>query len=989
VGKPGPDGYTFASFAMFGSYQHHSRVALGFVAAALILVPSLEAAAIQPPDHLRGRDELELAQPRVLRAERSGSWDAPPIGSRSRALRQLESEIGPVWARFDRDTGALDTLIPHGLAVADATASPELAQRVARNLLERHADLLAPGIDPADLLLVADVQDRNTRTLGFAQTLAGVPVIGGQISFRFTADHLTMVRSQLVPHARLPTRTSDADPELALARARRWIADDFAGGRVEQTSSSAVGPVEILPLVHASGVIELIEVLTIDVALAQPIGRWRVFVDAATGEPVARRSTLLWANLQFDVPQRNPTGPDALFVARDAAVEIDDAFQFTNGMGDFTVAAPNSAASFGVSGPLVHVLNEAGPVATLDSMVDPGSVVIWAADEFDEQLDAQLSAFIHARIVKDRVRSIAPDFAYLDQQLQITTNIEDVCNAFSDGDALNFFLSGDGCENSARIADIVYHEYGHSVHTQSLIEGVGLFDGALSEGTSDYLAATIVDDAQMGIGFFLDDGSPIRDLDPDPDEWHWPEDKGEVHDEGRIIGGTLWDLRDALRAEQGAAGIAKTDRIWFEATRRAVDIPSMYLEALAANDNDGTLANGTPDACVINDAFAAHGLFEPPIGLTSLSAVAQPDRSLALALALGEAFPDCPVDVQPSVRWRVRAPAGAAENPEQTLAMQMDGQGIWRANIPPQTEFSVVQYRLDLDWGNGTISQRPDNLADPWYEHFVGEATEIWCSGFEAGDPVGLTANNFQFGSPVGASGDPEGPFLGANVAGNVLTLPGNYSAGLTASLTIAPIDVSGWQHVRLQYRRWLNVEDGVFDQARITASGVPVWQNFTSPNDWEASLHHRDREWRFHDVDLSEHVTAEGTVEIGFKLNSDAGLEFGGWNIDEVCVVGHAAISSECGNALIEASEECDDGNTQFGDGCSEDCMIEDEPEDGTGGDDPTGDGGDETDETHWVPEGRGCGCTSESEPPRGAGALGLALLGLLALVRRRDRRA
>ncbi len=34
------------------------------------------------------------------------------------------------------------------------------------------------------------------------------------------------------------------------------------------------------------------------------------------------------------------------------------------------------------------------------------------------------------------------------------------------------------------------------------------------------------------------------------------------------------------------------------------------------------------------------------------------------------------------------------------------------------------------------------------------------------------------------------------------------------------------------------------------------------------------------------------------------------------------------CGNSLVEAGEQCDDGNTKNGDGCSSSCQIEDEPE-------------------------------------------------------------
>ena len=96
--------------------------------------------------------------------------------------------------------------------------------------------------------------------------------------------------------------------------------------------------------------------------------------------------------------------------------------------------------------------------------------------------------------------------------------------------------------------------------------GVGAFEGALSEGISDYLSATITDDSGLGRGFFVDapDG-PLRELNPDGDEARWPEDISgqDPHETGLIIAGTLWDLRELLRDKLGdAAGTTLTDKIW-------------------------------------------------------------------------------------------------------------------------------------------------------------------------------------------------------------------------------------------------------------------------------------------------------------------------------------------------------------------------------------------------------------------------------------------
>src|SRR5690606_20747905 len=129
--------------------------------------------------------------------------------------------------------------------------------------------------------------------------------------------------------------------------------------------------------------------------------------------------------------------------------------------------------------------------------------------------------------------------------------------------------------------------------------------------------------------------------------------------EGRIIGGALWDLRKLLVAKLGSTtGIAHTDRIWYEATRRAVDIPSMYVEALIVDDDDGDLANGTPNGCEINAAFGPHGLYsvndtgghEEVLPIDEWTAEGHRVR-LLLSVPV---FPGCPVAAAPELEYRPR-----------------------------------------------------------------------------------------------------------------------------------------------------------------------------------------------------------------------------------------------------------------------------------------------------------------------------------------------
>ena len=72
------------------------------------------------------------------------------------------------------------------------------------------------------------------------------------------------------------------------------------------------------------------------------------------------------------------------------------------------------------------------------------------------------------------------------------------------------------------------------------------------------LAVSITGDPGMGRGFFYT-SDPLRDVDPVGIEKKWPDDAdGEPHDEGEIIGETLYDLRKELQTRLGTdAGFTK------------------------------------------------------------------------------------------------------------------------------------------------------------------------------------------------------------------------------------------------------------------------------------------------------------------------------------------------------------------------------------------------------------------------------------------------
>jgi len=209
------------------------------------------------------------------------------------------------------------------------------------------------------------------------------------------------------------------------------------------------------------------------------------------------------------------------------------------------------------------------------------------------------------------------------------------------------------------------------------------------------------------------------------------------------------------------------------------------------------------------------------------------------------------------------------------------------------------------------------------------------------------------FGKPQGMGGasgssDPEGGATGLNVYG--YNLSGDYEKRMGAEhLTAGPIDMSDLSLTTVRFQRWLGVEEGQYDSAAFAVSADG--QQWTTL--WENEEDVADNAWREVEYDISEVADGQATVFLRWTMGpTDQGIEFCGWNIDDVAIWGVSSGASGPGGP----------GGNGGGSGNS-----------GNSGD--SGAGAEDT---------GGCGCASG----RGGGPVPLAaltgLLGLLALRRR-----
>ncbi len=957
-----------------------SRFHLASASIAIAIAPAAAQAA-QAPHALHNESGIEVAEG-FTPASRGAPDKRPEVGAAAAPVwASIRGDDGTAWrAMWNPMTGVPQRMFGAGIAAPGSVRSPASAEEHARAALRAHLDELAPGAAKDDFVLAANhLDDTGMRTVSFFQQHAGVPVVGGQVNFRFRNDRLFMMGSEALPHVRAPAALRTVSNTRARDSARDWLRGEF--GPREMTAGADVSDRLILPIVRGPGAIEYHSVRAVHVDAPTIPASWEVYVDSATGAPVARRQLLAFgsATALFDVPVRRPGGERDDFPASFLSLNVQGLETVSDFFGQFFWGPSESQeVSFLLRGPFVRI-NNTGDDASRERVFDDGAVEVFGApdNEFD---DAQLALFVHTNRAKEYVRRLTSN-PWLDDQLEVVANLSGSCNAFYSpvDDSINFLVEGNGCNNTGRLADVIYHEFGHAIHVNAIIPGVGGFDGAMSEGVSDYLAATITDDPGMGRGFRLNDPeAPLRHLDPEsigePRKDYRFDLVGQVHADGEIIGATLWQLRQELIEKHGPErGVAQADRIWYGILQRSTTMPTAYAEALAADDDDGDLSNGTPNSCIINRAFAAGGLGALDDSaaevVPGIAAPVLEDYDLALPVREPEGCSITPIGFG-EVTWQQR------ETPTTSgrVVLEREG-GSLVATLPEQPDDTVLQYQVEVVYENGSNTTYPKNPAAPFYEVFIGDLDEIYHTDFDTNpfeegwtSDAAVGENVWEWGEPggVGLGGGPTDAYSGQNVLATDLATTGYglYPNNSLMWVESPDIIVTDLDTARLQFRRWLAVEDGFFDQARIYVNDELVWENANSNEGDASDTHHIDHEWRFHDIDLTEFIPDQ-TVRVRFELESDEGLEFAGWAIDDFRIVG--------------AAHEPDCPDFEIGEVCDGECPPECEPPD----DDDNDGGGRVAPET----SSSGCGCAAGATTSAAPGAtlLGFVLLAFVAGLRRR----
>ena len=863
----------------------HARLALALTA----LFASSTATAFQPSDTVYSGIEPQRIRT-THPAEQARLRHTP-------AFARFERAHGNGWtARFDEATGTPIRMYGPGIELG-ALPTEAAVLSALRSALAPHAELIGTDVRNLRWQEGGYIERRDAWYVDLDVVREGLPIWRGGVTARIQHGRLTMFGAETYPDVPL---TGALD--LSAAEAIDAAIDLGPAAEASHTELEAVAM--LLPLQSVNG-LELRRVWLVSSRTTEPAGRWRTFVDGLSGEVLS-----VWNEVRFldgainaEHHQRNPDGPLETSPAVNLRVEgAEGVYNHTDDDGLYSVNDTDLQAIF--YGPLLDIDNKAGA----DAVLPLGTSSTWTTEHATQ---AEIDTWVFIHMIREWGLVIAPEINLVNMRLDANVNLDQVCNAYFDG-AVNFYRAGQGCRNTGELSDVIFHEWGHGFHYWSL--ETGDFDGSLSEGAADTVAFLQTADSIIAPGF-LSNGRGIREVATNkvwPDDYSNDEDA--VHSNGLIFGGAMWDLWAELEktmSEEEAH--ATTEQLLADLLKGGPTIENVFEEILFADDDDGDLANGTPNECALIAAFALHGL--GPLGAgEALQAEFLPPleggESLDLSVSVTNVAARC-VDVQPSnahVEWRING--GAWQSTDLDLA-----NNTARGAIPNQPLGTFVEYVLVVEDSKGGEVFSPEGGRINPFSYYVGDVVEVSCNDFET-DDGGFTselvagveregANDWQWGTPSGSGGDPSSAYSGDHVWGTDLggdEFNGEYQSEKYTRLTTPPLSTRHYDDVFVRYMRWLSVEDGLFDQANLLANGELVWSNWANTAE-PAEEHTIDRQWSPQVVNIGGTPNAR-EVTLAWEIQSDRGLNMGGWNIDDLCLLAPATPDNRLGISDLVVTE-------------------------------------------------------------------------------------
>ncbi len=452
-----------------------------------------------------------------------------------------------------------------------------------RQFLRSNATVL--GLTLGDFALTHTRQGLAGVYLRLLEHRQGLPVFGSEIIA--TVDRNRRLRHLNLATLPIANRSTSATATIsstaAISRATQ------AGGGRDQ-----VAPTAVLGWRQGDG--NAVLVYRVTRSTSSPAASYQTDIDAHSGAVLQHRDINQYADgtgMVFDSSPIASSGDTTLTDNNDATSTALDAQRFA-------VTLPNLDGTGVLRGTFADV-RSAGTRANNASL----------AFNFNRSQSGfeEVNAYFHLNRAQQRIQALG--FSSINNRAIIAT--------VNDGNADNSFYSpvskqlsfGAGGVDDAEDADIVLHEYGHSIQDDQVPGYGGGDERAMGEGFGDYLAVSFAgvlanDVAQPPCVGDWDAEAYARPDDPPclrrtDGGKHFPEDvEGEVHADGEMWSGALW-------AAQQTVGADVMNRLVLEAHFALSSNESFFTAAAAILNTDQMLFAGT-HIPALRRAFYRYGL---------------------------------------------------------------------------------------------------------------------------------------------------------------------------------------------------------------------------------------------------------------------------------------------------------------------------------------------------------------------------------------------
>lgn len=638
--------------------------------------------------------------------------------------------------------------------------------------------------------------------------------------------------------------------------------------------------------------------------------------DATTGEILYKESNIHFLDVSGSVQamatpgsKANTCTPEILFPYPWARVQIQGGSSvYADGNGNYTI--PNlgtgsvTVVSY-VDGLYFTIDNRAGSEETLSQLVTPPGPANFIHNEANNSdfILAQTNIYVAANECRDWVLAQNPTYPGISTETGVLTvvNRTDLycpCNAWSsssDG-SINFCQPGDGCPNTAW-QSVENHEYGHHV-----IDFSSSGQGEYGEGMGDCIAVLVVDDPNLGYGFFGDCNSGLRTADNNCQysATGCSSCGSEIHDCGNLLSGCVWDVRNELTITEPVdyleiiSNIVVNSILLHTGTGINSQIP---IDFLTLDDDDANLDNGTPHWEEICTGFSAHGIDCPeltPIFFTYPNGqpdIVQPLLTTAVHVVVNSGSLS-PVSGSAELYYSID---GA---PFQTGTMTQTATNEYDAILPGADCDSHINWYVSAEAsGFGTVTD-PSNAPTTYFSAVVATSVNtVFSDNFQTnqGWTVSGDAGDGQWtrGTPVGGGdrGDPPTDYDGSGMCYLTDNTDGNSDVDDgTTILTSPTFDLSAGDG-QISYARWYSNNTGddpnndVFE-VYVSNNGGLGWTLVETVGPVDQA----NGGWYEHSFTTSDFVTPSAIMKVKFEAS-----DLGAGSIVEAGVDDFKVVVYEC----------------------------------------------------------------------------------------------